>query len=111
MIPLSMIVYVDKALVMTIGWDTLQIGLAYGTALLIGAFLGETAGGWVVDSIMEIGMTFAFYAIVLGEALGGYHFLFIFFACVGSILAFIPILVLMWKGEAIRAAERRIFVD
>ncbi|KAJ3894524.1 MFS general substrate transporter [Lentinula edodes] len=184
------------------GWDTLQIGLAYGTALLIGAFLGETAGGWVVDSIMnrarrkaltgpsapseirlkaiwtgeiivpigllwygfsiqfgapwivpilgmgmacfgvqcittvmytysadchltksaevaqvfnfvrqEIGMTFAFYAIVLGEALGGYHFLFIFFACVGSILAFIPILVLMWKGEAIRAAERRIFVD
>ncbi|KAJ4496455.1 MFS general substrate transporter [Lentinula lateritia] len=184
------------------GWDTLQIGLAYGTALLIGAFLGETAGGWVVDSIMnrarrkaltgpsapseirlkaiwtgeiivpigllwygfsiqfgapwivpilgmgvacfgvqcittvmytysadchltksaevaqvfnfvrqEIGMTFAFYAIVLGEALGGYHLLFIFFACVGSILAFIPILVLMWKGEAIRAAERRMFVD
>ncbi|KAJ3998081.1 MFS general substrate transporter [Lentinula boryana] len=183
-------------------WDTLQIGLAYGTALLIGAFLGETAGGWVVDSIMnrarvkalkgssapseirlkaiwtgeiivpigllwygfsiqfgapwivpilgmgvgcfgvqcittvmytystdchltksaevaqvfnfvrqEIGMTFAFYAIVLGEAMGGYHLLFVFFACVGSILAFIPILVLMWKGEAIRAAERRIFAD
>ncbi|KAJ4466982.1 MFS general substrate transporter [Lentinula aciculospora] len=180
------------------GWDTLQIGLAYGTALLIGAFLGETAGGWVVDSIMnrarrkaltgpsapseirlraiwtgeiivpigllwygfsiqfrapwivpiigmgvacfgvqcittviadchltksaevaqvfnfvrqEIGMTFAFYAIVLGEAIGGYHLLFIFFACVGSILAFIPILVLMWKGEAIRAAEQRVFAD
>lgn len=35
-----------------IGWDTLQIGLAYGTALLVGAFLGETAGGWVVDYIM-----------------------------------------------------------
>lgn len=34
------------------GWDTLQIGLAYGTSLLIGAFLGETAGGWVVDYIM-----------------------------------------------------------
>ncbi|KAJ3776410.1 MFS general substrate transporter [Lentinula raphanica] len=184
-------------------WDTLQIGLAYGTALLIGAFLGETAGGWVVDSLMnrarrkaalkdttapseirlkaiwtgeiivpigllwygfsiqfgapwivpilgmgvacfgvqcittvmytysadchltksaevaqvfnfvrqEIGMTFAFYAIVLGEALGGYHLLFVFFACVGSILAFIPILVLMWRGEAIRAAERRLFAD
>ncbi|KAE9405695.1 MFS general substrate transporter [Gymnopus androsaceus JB14] len=178
------------------GWDTLQIGLAYGTSLLIGTFLGETAGGWVVDSLMnqarqragssapseirlkavwtgeiivpagllmygfsiqfgapwivsmigmamacfgvqcittvmytystdcypskaaevaqvfnfvrqEIGMTFAFYAIVLGQAIGGYHLLFVFFACVGSILAFIPILVLMWKGEAIRAAERR----
>jgi len=177
------------------GWDTLQIGLAYGTSLLIGAFLGETAGGWVVDSMMnrarrragpsapaevrlkavwtgeivvpagllmygfsiqfggpwivsiigmgmacfgvqcittvmytystdcypnkaaevaqvfnlirqEIGMTFAFYAIVLGQAIGGYHLLFVFFACVGSILAFIPILFLMWKGEAIRAAER-----
>lgn len=35
-----------------LGWDTLQIGLAYGTSLLIGAFLGETAGGWVVDSMM-----------------------------------------------------------
>ncbi|KAF9067103.1 MFS general substrate transporter, partial [Rhodocollybia butyracea] len=174
------------------GWDTLQIGLAYGTSLLIGAFLGETAGGWVVDSLMnrarrragpsapceirlkavwtgeiivpvgllwygfsiqfgapwivpilgmgvacfglqcittviadchssdmaevaqvfnfirqEIAMTFAFYAIVLGEAMGGYHWLFIFFAGVGSILAFIPILVLMWKGEAIRAWENR----
>lgn len=54
----------------------------------------------------EIGMTFAFYAIVLGQAIGGYHLLFVFFACVGSILAFIPILFLMWKGEAIRAAER-----
>ncbi|KAF9067092.1 MFS general substrate transporter [Rhodocollybia butyracea] len=178
------------------GWDTLQIGLAYGTALLIGAFLGETAGGWVVDSLMnrarrragpsapyeirlkaiwtgeiivpvgllwygfsiqfgapwivpilgmgvacfgvqcittvmytysadchsnnmaevaqvfnlirqEIGMTFAFYAIVLAEAMGGYHWLFIFFAGAGSVLAFIPILVLMWKGEAIRAWEKR----
>lgn len=37
---------------MLIGWDTLQIGLAYGTALSIGGFLGETAGGWVVDLIM-----------------------------------------------------------
>lgn len=54
----------------------------------------------------EIGMTFAFYAIVMGEAIGGYHLLFVFFACVGSILAFIPILWLMWKGEAIRAAEK-----
>lgn len=54
----------------------------------------------------EIGMTFAFYAIVMGEAIGGYHLLFVFFACVVSILAFIPILWLMWKGEAIRAAEK-----
>ncbi|KAF9067090.1 MFS general substrate transporter [Rhodocollybia butyracea] len=178
------------------GWDTLQIGAAYGTALLIGAFLGETAGGWVVDAIMNrarqrggpsapyeirlkavwtgeiiipvgllwygfslqfgapwivpiigmgvacfgvqcittvmytysadchssnvaevaqvfnfirqvIGMTFAFYTIVLAEAMKGYHWLFIFFAGVGSVLAFIPILVLMWKGEAIRAWENQ----
>ncbi|KIK55030.1 hypothetical protein GYMLUDRAFT_887773 [Collybiopsis luxurians FD-317 M1] len=180
------------------GWDTLQIGLAYGASLLVGALLGETMGGWVVDGLMnrarrragpsapseirlkaiwtgeiivpvgllwygfsiqykapwivpilgmgaacfgvqcittvmytyvadchtsksaevaqvfnfvrqEVGMTFAFYAIVLGEAIGGYHLLFVFFVCMGSILAFIPILVLMWKGEEIRAAERRAF--
>ncbi|KAF5389716.1 hypothetical protein D9757_006047 [Collybiopsis confluens] len=169
------------------GWDTLQIGLAYGLALLVGALAGETVGGWVVDGLMnrarrragpdapseirlkaiwtgeiivpykapwivpilgmgvacfgvqcittviytylsdchtsksaevgqvlnfvrqEIGMTFAFYAIVLGQAIGGYHLLFVFFVCMGSILAFIPILVLMWKGEEIRAAEERAF--
>ncbi|KIK56938.1 hypothetical protein GYMLUDRAFT_173749, partial [Collybiopsis luxurians FD-317 M1] len=34
------------------GWNTLLIGLAYGGALLIGSFLGETAGGWVVDRVM-----------------------------------------------------------
>ncbi|KIK56937.1 hypothetical protein GYMLUDRAFT_777136 [Collybiopsis luxurians FD-317 M1] len=49
-------------------------------------------------------MTFAFYAIPLANALGGYGWLFLFFACIGSILAFIPILFLMWKGEKIRAA-------
>ncbi|KIK55037.1 hypothetical protein GYMLUDRAFT_888121 [Collybiopsis luxurians FD-317 M1] len=177
------------------GWDTLQIGLAYGGALLIGSFLGETAGGWVVDGIMsrarqrggdtapsevrlqaiwtgeflvpaglliygfaiqfkapwivplvgmavacfgvqcittvmytystdcyrsksaevsqvfnfirqEIGMTFAFYAIPLANAMGGYEWLFLLFAGIGSILAFIPILFLMWKGEQIRATMK-----
>lgn len=34
------------------GWQTLQIGLAYGGSLTIGSFLGETAGGWVVDAII-----------------------------------------------------------
>lgn len=34
------------------GWNTLQIGLAYGCSLTIGSFLGETAGGWVVDFII-----------------------------------------------------------
>lgn len=49
----------------------------------------------------EIGMTFAFYAIPMAEKIG-YQFLFVFFACMGSILAFIPILVLMFKGREIR---------
>lgn len=60
----------------------------------------------MIPDRQEIGMTFAFYAIVLGQAIGGYHLLFVFFACVGSILAFIPILWLMWKGEAVRAREK-----
>ena len=47
-------------------------------------------------------MTFAFYAIPLATAMGGYEWLFLFFTGLGSVLAFIPILVLMYKGEAIR---------
>ncbi|EIM91356.1 MFS general substrate transporter [Stereum hirsutum FP-91666 SS1] len=169
------------------GWQTLQIGLAYGGSLTIGSFLGETAGGWVVDAIIErarrrsgddedtpsevrlkavwtgellvpaglliygfgiqygaawpgpiigmgvacfgvqcittvisdchrdrsaqvfnffrqeIGMTFAFYAIPLATAMGGYQWLFILFAGIGSIVAFLPILFLMYRGEAVRA--------
>lgn len=34
------------------GWKSLQIGLATGGALTIGCFLGELAGGCVVDSVM-----------------------------------------------------------
>lgn len=34
------------------GWKSLQIGLATGGALTSGSFLGELAGGWVVDSVM-----------------------------------------------------------
>jgi len=49
----------------------------------------------------EIGMTFAFYAIPMADKIG-FQFLFIFFACMGSILAFIPIVVLMFKGASIR---------
>lgn len=47
-------------------------------------------------------MTFAFYAIPLATAMGGYHLLFIFFAGLGSIVAFLPVMFLMYKGEAIR---------
>lgn len=47
-------------------------------------------------------MTFAFYAIPLASKIG-FQWEFIFFACMGSILAFIPILVLMWKGQEIRS--------
>ena len=46
-------------------------------------------------------MTFAFYAILLAERIG-YQFEFIFFACMGSILAFIPVVYLMFKGREIR---------
>ena len=35
------------------GWNTLDIGLGYGGALLIGGCLGELAAGWVVDYIVR----------------------------------------------------------
>ena len=46
----------------------------------------------------EIGMTFAFYAIDMAEKIG-YQFTFLFFALLGSVVAFLPMLVLMWKGQ------------
>lgn len=46
-------------------------------------------------------MTFAFYAIPMATQIG-YQFTFLFFAIMGSVLAFIPILGLMWKGHQIR---------
>jgi MFS family permease len=46
----------------------------------------------------EFGMTFAFYALRLAERIG-YQFTFLFFAICGGVLAFIPILGLMWKGR------------
>ena len=49
----------------------------------------------------EVGMTFAFYAILLAERIG-YQFEFVFFACMGSILAFLPIIFLMFKGREVR---------
>lgn len=45
-----------------------------------------------------IGMTFAFYAVDLGEEIG-FQWLFVFYACCGGILAFLGILLVMWKGE------------
>jgi MFS family permease len=46
----------------------------------------------------EFGMTFAFYALRLAERIG-YQFTFLFFAICGGVLAFIPILGLMWTGK------------
>jgi MFS family permease len=46
----------------------------------------------------EFGMTFAFYALRLAARIG-YQFTFLFFAICGGVLAFIPILGLMWKGR------------
>ena len=49
----------------------------------------------------ELGMTFAFYVIDMAERIG-YQWTFFFFACMGSILGFIPIVGLMWKGREVR---------
>lgn len=49
----------------------------------------------------EIGMTFAFYTIPMADKIG-FQWTFFFFACMGSILGFTPILGLMWRGREIR---------
>ena len=49
----------------------------------------------------ELGMTFAFYTIYFAEKIG-YQWVFFFFACMGSILGFLPILMLMFRGKPIR---------
>lgn len=48
-----------------------------------------------------IGMTFAFYAVKLGNNIG-FQWLFVMYAILGSVLAFIGILLVMWKGEVWR---------
>lgn len=179
------------------GWDTLEIGLAYGGALTVGGVLGESVAGVILDAIVRrarrrlggvnpepearlqaiwtgavllpvglliygftieyrthwfvplfgmglsvfglqpiattcytysidcyreqggdvatffnflrqtFGMTFAFYVVLLCQRIG-YHFAFLLFVIWGSVLGFIPILVLMWKGREIRLwFERR----
>jgi multidrug resistance protein len=175
----------------TFGWNTLEIGLAYGGALTIGGVLGESIAGVVLDTIIKrarhrlggqnpepevrlraiwagaillpcglliygfalqyrvhwfvalfgmglavfglqpigttcytysidsykeqggdvaalfnfirqiFGMTFAFYVVLLCQQIG-YHIAFVLFVIWGSVLAFIPIVVLMWKGKEIR---------
>lgn len=47
------------------------------------------------------GMTFAFYVVLLCQKIG-YQFAFLLFVIWGSVLGFVPILVLMWKGREIR---------
>jgi multidrug resistance protein len=49
----------------------------------------------------EFGMTFAFYVVALCKKIG-YQWAFFMFAILGSLLGFIPIVVLMFKGEQIR---------
>lgn len=46
-------------------------------------------------------MTFAFYTINFAESIG-YQWVFVFFAVIGSVLAYIPVLALMWKGQEVR---------
>lgn len=47
------------------------------------------------------GFTFAFYAVDLCDKIG-YQFTFLLFAILGSVLAFIPILGLIWRGRQTR---------
>ena len=49
----------------------------------------------------EFGMTFAFYAVNLCNHIG-YQLTFLIFALLGSVAAFLPLPILMTKGEAIR---------
>lgn len=49
----------------------------------------------------ETSFTIAFYGVDLCKAIG-YQFAFLMFALVGSLLAFIPVVWLMWKGRAVR---------
>lgn len=49
-----------------------------------------------------IGMTFAFYAVNLGEKIGWWA-LFLMYALLGSVAAFTGILLIMWKGRQWRA--------
>ena len=46
----------------------------------------------------EIGFTFAFYAVDLGNKIG-FQWMFLMFAVVGGVLAFIPMLFILFKGE------------
>lgn len=47
------------------------------------------------------GFTFAFYAVDLCNRIG-YQFTFLLFAILGSVVAFIPILGLIWRGRQLR---------
>jgi hypothetical protein len=49
----------------------------------------------------EFGMTYAFYVVALCERIG-YQWAFFMFAILGSGLGFVPIVVLMFRGERIR---------
>lgn len=49
----------------------------------------------------ETSFTIAFYAIKLCESIG-FHLAFLIFALVGGVLAFAPIVILMWRGGQIR---------
>ncbi|KAK5204663.1 hypothetical protein LTR99_006854 [Exophiala xenobiotica] len=46
----------------------------------------------------EIGMTFAFYVVRLGDRIG-YQWTFLMFALIGGVLAFIPMLFIIFRGE------------
>lgn len=49
----------------------------------------------------DTSFTVAFYAIKLCESIG-FHLAFVIFALVGGVLAFAPLVFLMWRGQIIR---------
>ena len=49
----------------------------------------------------ETSFTVAFYGVKLCDSIG-FHLAFVIFALVGSVLAFAPMVGLMWRGEKVR---------
>ena len=49
----------------------------------------------------ETSFTIGFYGLQLCKAIG-YQYAFLMFALVGSLLAFAPVVVLIWRGQSIR---------
>ncbi|CAK7237905.1 hypothetical protein SBRCBS47491_010200 [Sporothrix bragantina] len=109
LVPASLLIY-GFALQYRVFWFVALFGMGLGVFGL--QPIGTTCYTYSIDCYREnggdvasvfnffrqaIGMTFAFYVVDLCKKIG-YDIAFILFAIWGSLLAFIPIMVLMWKA-------------